>query len=206
MKKFNKKGFTITELVIVIAVIAILAAVLIPTFSNVISNAKQSAALQTASNAMKDYGAIAAENGESIQSGMVFVSDNHAFVYANGTLHYIDKLERLSKFDTGLNYSAGKVSPITLDAKDYTKVTLTLRDATPVVFEDTTLVAGDEHKAENLYVYAITINNTDYQGYFTLEGAEANFQTQGANYSRLFGMVAVDGETAALSVAVEPAA
>ena len=39
MKKMNKKGFTIVELVIVIAVIAILAAVLIPTFSNVIQKA-----------------------------------------------------------------------------------------------------------------------------------------------------------------------
>ena len=37
MKK-NKKGFTIVELVIVIAVIGILAAVLIPTFTNVVEN------------------------------------------------------------------------------------------------------------------------------------------------------------------------
>ena len=40
MKKNNKKGFTIVELVIVIAVIAILAAVLIPTFSSIIKKAK----------------------------------------------------------------------------------------------------------------------------------------------------------------------
>ena len=46
MKRNNKKGFTITELVIVIAVIAILAAVLIPTFSGVIDKAKKSAADQ----------------------------------------------------------------------------------------------------------------------------------------------------------------
>ena len=39
MKHTNKKGFTIVELVIVIAVIAILAAVLIPTFSNLIKKA-----------------------------------------------------------------------------------------------------------------------------------------------------------------------
>ena len=39
MKRTNKKGFTIVELVIVIAVIAILAAVLIPTFSNLIKKA-----------------------------------------------------------------------------------------------------------------------------------------------------------------------
>ena len=52
MKKTRKKGFTIVELVIVIAVIAILAAVLIPTFSGVIENAKKSAALSDAKNAM----------------------------------------------------------------------------------------------------------------------------------------------------------
>ncbi|HIT77858.1 MAG TPA: type II secretion system protein [Candidatus Limihabitans stercoravium] len=42
MKRKNNKAFTITELVIVIAVVAILAAVLIPTFSNVIEKANQS--------------------------------------------------------------------------------------------------------------------------------------------------------------------
>lgn len=57
MKKNNKKGFTIVELVIVIAVIAILAAVLIPTFSGVVEKAKQNAALQEAKNA---YTAIVA--------------------------------------------------------------------------------------------------------------------------------------------------
>ena len=46
MKKTNKKGFTLVELVIVIAVIAILAAVLIPTFTSVIHRANQSASLQ----------------------------------------------------------------------------------------------------------------------------------------------------------------
>lgn len=45
MKKKNK-GFTLVELVIVIAVIAILAAVLIPTFSSVIKNANNSADTQ----------------------------------------------------------------------------------------------------------------------------------------------------------------
>jgi prepilin-type N-terminal cleavage/methylation domain-containing protein len=39
IKKLRKKGFTIVELVIVIAVIAILAAILIPTFTNVVDKA-----------------------------------------------------------------------------------------------------------------------------------------------------------------------
>ena len=46
MKHTNKKGFTIVELVIVIAVIAILAAVLIPTFSNLIKKANESSDVQ----------------------------------------------------------------------------------------------------------------------------------------------------------------
>lgn len=44
--KRSKKGFTIVELVIVIAVIAILAAVLIPTFSSLIEKANESSDIQ----------------------------------------------------------------------------------------------------------------------------------------------------------------
>ena len=47
MKNTKKKGFTLVELVIVIAVIAILAAVLIPTFTSVITRANQSSRLQS---------------------------------------------------------------------------------------------------------------------------------------------------------------
>ena len=43
MKRNTKKGFTIVELIIVIAVIAVLAAVLIPTFSNLIQKANVAA-------------------------------------------------------------------------------------------------------------------------------------------------------------------
>ncbi|CDE16978.1 prepilin-type N-terminal cleavage/methylation domain-containing protein [Eubacterium sp. CAG:841] len=46
MKKQNKKGFTLVELVIVIAVIAILAGVMIGTFSSVVKNANKSSDLQ----------------------------------------------------------------------------------------------------------------------------------------------------------------
>lgn len=46
----SRKGFTIVELVIVIAVVAILAAVLIPTFSAIIKRANISSDIQTARN------------------------------------------------------------------------------------------------------------------------------------------------------------
>ena len=54
-KKNNRKGFTTVELVIVIAVIAILATVLIPTFSNLINNANDSKYMQAAKNAHTAY-------------------------------------------------------------------------------------------------------------------------------------------------------
>ena len=64
MKRNNKKGFTIVELVIVIAVIAILAAVLIPTFSGIITKANQSAVTQTAAALYKEAYALDLADGK----------------------------------------------------------------------------------------------------------------------------------------------
>ena len=55
MKHTNKKGFTIVELVIVIAVIAILAAVLIPNLSRLVGKANESKAMQQAKAAYEAY-------------------------------------------------------------------------------------------------------------------------------------------------------
>lgn len=55
MKKMNKKGFTIVELVIVIAVIAILAAILIPTFANVVDKANVAKVQAELKNAKTQY-------------------------------------------------------------------------------------------------------------------------------------------------------
>lgn len=51
MYRCKRAGFTIVELVIVMAVIAVLAAVLIPTFSSIVSKARENNAFQTARNA-----------------------------------------------------------------------------------------------------------------------------------------------------------
>ena len=49
MKKSNKKGFTLVELIVVIAIMAILAAVLVPTVTSKIGQANESSANSTES-------------------------------------------------------------------------------------------------------------------------------------------------------------
>ena len=63
MKNLRRKGFTIVELVIVIAVIAVLAAVLIPTFVSITKKANQSADIQ-ATRQMNTVLLTAATDGE----------------------------------------------------------------------------------------------------------------------------------------------
>ena len=82
MKNTKKRGFTIVELVIVIAVIAILAAVLIPTFSNVIQKANESNALQSARNAWTAY---QAENPTTFSNKAGYIkSGDYWFAIENG--------------------------------------------------------------------------------------------------------------------------
>jgi len=73
----NRKGFTIVELVIVIAVIAILAAVLIPTFTTVTKNAKISAAQSQAKNGLDQI--IALTGGQMTEKTVFAVSDDDDF-------------------------------------------------------------------------------------------------------------------------------
>ena len=71
MKNTNKKGFTIVELVIVIAVIAILAAVLIPTFASIIKKANLSADQQ----AVRQMNMILAAEGAVTKNNIFDVYD-----------------------------------------------------------------------------------------------------------------------------------
>ena len=77
----NRKGFTIVELVIVIAVIAILATVLIPTFGNVVKKAQNAALIQEIKNEHTNYVTQMASSGEYSDS---------VYILIDGVYYYID--------------------------------------------------------------------------------------------------------------------
>lgn len=88
-KRNAKKAFTITELVIVIAVIAILAAVLIPTFTYVVNKARESAAMQACKNVSTQVLSYELEEGGDIE-GYYFVSGDYTYQFKNGQLQQVD--------------------------------------------------------------------------------------------------------------------
>ncbi len=143
MKKLNnKKGFTIVELVIVIAVIGILAAVLIPTFSGVIDKANESSRVQQTENALKSL--IVNLNGElKADATYYFCIDQKVYKYDGGKID----------FDT----------PATLPAK--------ADDKTIVVYSKTE-EAADVHKllpGSNL-AYITETNNSNKKEFKLADG------------------------------------
>lgn len=90
MKKNNKKGFTIVELVIVIAVIAILSAVLIPSFSGIIGNAQKTTAAQEARNMYTQYVSDHAASVGGIQDVVIIQSGSYYVVVRNGSAEVDD--------------------------------------------------------------------------------------------------------------------
>lgn len=116
MKAMNKKGFTIVELVIVIAVIAILAAVMIPTFSGMVKKSKDSAAMQQAQGAYTavvgttEYGSLDNEK-DNIVDAYIVIDGEYFFSVEKGEIERIDALPNgTSRIDTQaawINAAAG---------------------------------------------------------------------------------------------------
>lgn len=205
MKKLTKglkKAFTITELVIVIAVIAILAAVLIPTFSSVIGSARESAAMQECRNALTDLSAELETTGGST-TGMVLTNKDYVYVNLNGNLHRLENINKnayfthsgeditltngdwlteeiegvkISTYVTGFAAGTYNTEKETKKGPDEGKdlgIDVTITNA-EVNGGGTSKPLNIKLEAnENLYLYTIEDNNTTYLGYFTLEMNDA---------------------------------
>lgn len=86
----KKRGFTIVELVIVVAVIGILSAILIPTFSNLTNVAKENALQTNLSSAYSMYSEAAAssESIETVDENSVYLVVESGLVTSADTLVY----------------------------------------------------------------------------------------------------------------------
>ena len=166
MKKTNtKKGFTIIELVIVIAVIGILAAVLIPTFSGVIEKANESAAMQAARN---EYEVYLSEHAAELtgKENFVIVYKTYAFEVKEGQFNATPvantgKNETITKTGTvdltkvkSVKATANGTLP-TVTGETISEVYATFLCATKV--EQTNIVAGTTY----YYVSTTDIGNAD---------------------------------------------
>ena len=121
MKRNNKKGFTIVELVIVIAVIGILAGILIPTFAGVVGKAEDAAAKDQASRAYTSY---LVENNDvgmpavaDANDGYIKVSVNNEDVWFSVEGGKLEKLNAAPAADDLNGYTSSDVTGGTVYAK-----------------------------------------------------------------------------------------
>ena len=150
MKKMNRKGFTIVELVIVIAVIAILAGVLIPTFSGIIDKANDSAITQETRAALTS---ILVEKNGDLTGGEYFFK----YTKGNDTKQY--------KYDTATGGLKEDTTTLTVTVADtiYTSNVVTTGEGesatstiTPDIFE-----AADPETEGNVTKNTTIVNLSD---------------------------------------------
>ena len=196
MKKNNKKGFTIVELVIVIAVIAILAAVLIPTFSSIIKKAQQTSdiqAVQQMNTALAIDGAVTPTSIVDFYDALEevgFTAKDYKPLYSDRCFYWVKSLNTVIYYDIATNkiiYPEG-VSVTTgwyaLDGSfDTREATITeLPNATNNTYSFTVTNAADFVKvAEITSANESTLTNNKIEIVLTcdidLQGADVNFAT-----------------------------
>ena len=153
-KKNNRKGFTTVELIIVIAVIAILATVLIPTFSNLITKANDSAALQEANSLLKTWMANP-DNAKTFtdETVLAIVVDGNVYLFEDNQLSEKALDPKVTNTNTAITLDCGVkfITGLTDNATDaekavgYEELTHTEIDALSVCEGTTAKVTFDGH-------------------------------------------------------------
>jgi len=139
--RMNKKGFTIVELVIVIAVIAILAGVMIPTFSGIIDKANDSAITQETRAALTS---ILVEKNGDLTGGEYFFkytkgNDTKQYKYDTATGGLKEDTTTLTVAETHTIYTSkttGTGDDIAASPDIFTPVTANSKTTTQVILPD----------------------------------------------------------------------
>ena len=195
MKRSTKKGFTIVELVIVIAIIAILAAVLIPTFASLIQKANTSADIQ----AVREMNTFLAINEveepktinevfKALENGGMTVKDYHPLV--SGRFFFWDsKLNRVLYTDDQYNVIFPEDYKSETKANGWLSLSGEIREESVTIDKTTNTVTISS--AEQYYAFAkanknlpegITVQFTTDT--IDLMGADVGFQISAAgNYT-----------------------
>ena len=118
MKKVlkNKKAFTLTEMIVVIAIIGILAGVLIPTITGYIKRANQSAAYQEAEAVLNVY-----ETWETEKEAGLLSEDNSFIDYyeeITGDVTVLDKMYIDAEFNPTTFYYLSDDAHVTIILED----------------------------------------------------------------------------------------
>ena len=128
----KKKGFTITELVIVIAVIAILTAVMIPTISSLVKKANMSADQQAARqmntvlstemnvDTLEEAIDVLAESGYNAEDSLIPISKDHSFYWYKtyNTVVIVNTKDNAVVFPTAEQYSKNFAADFAKEGED----------------------------------------------------------------------------------------
>ena len=188
MKKINKKAFTIIELVVVIAIIAVLAGVLIPTFANLVKRAnissdtqlvrnlntalaldnKEHKTMQSALDAAEEGGFDVAKISSKIsENKILWDSKNDVFCYLNnGEIEYVpNSVDDGDKLDSD-SYLLWKIygTDETIPVSDEQTYSIYLNGATYTTDENKGLVISVGLDVGNQLVEKVTYeSSTNYE-------------------------------------------
>ncbi|MFQ6749602.1 MAG: prepilin-type N-terminal cleavage/methylation domain-containing protein [Clostridia bacterium] len=207
MKKL-KKGFTLVELVIVIAVIAVLAAVLIPTFSGIVNRAKVTSDIETASSlntlaantsSVEEFVKAVEENENLSVKNLIPQVNGNKFIWAyKGTsaqVLYVDsKFNPISDKDKEYDFTGAELWTVVLNAGHIMKnpknpINYFLGQDSTQNFTLTTLSSfktGDNTLKGNLTITDLTATNDDayidgkFEGTVTINTPSAEIAQYGS--------------------------